>query len=195
MPECDYCGATHDSEAAQLSHLESEHYDELGPIDKRRVDDAGGGSGIPYGPIAIGVVLLAAAGIVGYVVFIAGGSGGSNIGPAGSAHYHGQMEMVVLGDRVDFSQREFQVQDDRFHFEGGNGVEWHAHATGVTFQYAMNALGFRVDTGPKSITIGGDTYTDGEEDEVVFEVNGNEISSLNYVLKGGDDIRVVVREA
>ena len=43
MPECDYCGATHDGEGAHLDHLESEHYDELGPIDKRRVDDRGSG--------------------------------------------------------------------------------------------------------------------------------------------------------
>lgn len=194
MPECDYCGAAHDTEDAHLSHLADEHYEELGPIDKRRVDDATGGSGIPYGPIAIGVVLLAAAGIVGYVVFVAGGSG-SNVGQVGTAHYHGQMEMVVLGDRVDFSQSRFQVRDDRFHFEGGNGQQWHAHATGVTFKYAMTSLGFRVDNGPKSITIGEDTYTDGEGYEVVFEINGDSVSNLNYVLKEGDNIRVVVREA
>ena len=194
MPECDYCGATHESETAHLEHLEAEHYDELGPIDKRRIDDRNEGSGFPTGPVAIGVVLLAAAGIVGYVVFVAGGSGGANIGQAGSAHYHGTMEMTVLGNDVDFSQDRFQLRDDRFHFEGGDGTEWHVHASGVTFEYAMNALGFEVELEPKTL-VADDTYTDGEGYEVVFEINGEEVTDLDYVLKRDDHIRIVVREA
>jgi len=194
MPECDYCGASHDSEDAHLSHLKADHYGDLGPIDKRRVDDATGGSDIPVGPIAVGVVLLAAAAVVGYVVFVVGGSGGSNVGPVGSAHYHGTIEMTVLGEGVDFSQSQYQLRDDRFHFEEGNGETWHAHATGVTFGYAMNALGFDVSTEPKAIRYQGETYADGDKVEVIFEVNGESVG-LDYVLKGGDHIRVVVREA
>ena len=195
MPECDYCGATHESETAHLEHLETEHYDELGPIDKRRVDGDGDDGGFPTGPVAIGVVLLAATGIVGYVVFVAGGSSGG-IGQAGSAHYHGGIEVTITGDTVDFSQPQYQnpQENRRFHFEGGDGTRWHAHATGVTFQYAMNALGFDVELGPKTL-VAGDTYTDGEGYEVVFEVNGNEVTDLNYVLKEGDHVRIVVREA
>ena len=193
MPECDYCGATHDSEGAHLDHLESEHYDELGPIDKRRVDDRGSGFDVPVGPIAIGVFLVAAAGILGYVVFVAGGNGSQEIGPYQSDHYHGTMEMTVLGDDVDFSQSQYQVRDNRFHFEGGNGQRWHAHATGVTFGYAMNALGFDVSTNPNTLVYRGDTYTDGEGYEVVLEVNGDSVGT-DYVLKQDDDIRVVVRE-
>ena len=193
MPECDYCGAPHDSEGAHLDHLESEHYDELGPIDKRRVDDRGSGFDVPVGPIAIGVVLVAAAGILGYVVFVAGGNGSQEIGPYQSDHYHGTMEMTVLGDDVDFSQSQYQVRDNRFHFEGGNGQRWHAHATGVTFGYAMSALGFDVSTDPNTLVYRGDTYTDGEGYEVVLEVNGDSVGT-DYVLKQDDDIRVVVRE-
>ena len=194
MPECDYCGATHDSEGAHLDHLESKHYDELGPIDKRRVDDRGSGFDVPVGPIAIGVVLVAAAGILGYVVFVAGGNGSQEIGPYQSDHYHGTMEMTVLGNDVDFSQSQYQVRDNRFHFEGGDGQRWHAHATSVTFGYAMNALGFDVSTDPNTLVYRGDTYTDGEGYEVVLEVNGDSVGT-DYVLKQDDDIRVVVREA
>jgi hypothetical protein len=195
MPECDYCGASHDSEEAHLTHLESEHYDELGPIDKRRVDDDRGGGDLPIGPIAVGVVLIAAAAVVGYVVFVVGGnSGGSSVGPAGSAHYHGTMEMTVLGDEVDFSQSEYQLRNERFHFEGGNGQRWHAHATGVTFGFAMEALGFDVSTDPNAIEFRGDTYADGDQVEVVFEVDGDPVG-LGYTLTEGEHIRVVVREA
>lgn len=194
MPECDYCGASQAGEEAHLDHLESEHYDELGPIDKRRIDDRNEGSGFPTGAVAVGVVLLAAAGIVGYVVFVLGGTGGTAVGQTGSAHHHGSMQMTVVGNDVDFSESRFQLRDDRFHFEGGEGTRWHAHATGVTFQYAMNALGFDVELEPKAL-VAEETYTDGEGYEVIFEINGNEVTDLDYVLKQGDDIRVVVRES
>jgi hypothetical protein len=193
MPECDYCGASHDSEEAHLEHLRSTHADELGPIDKRRVGDVDGDDGLPTGPIALGVVLLASLGIVGYVVFIAGGSSG--IGAVGSAHYHGEMEMSVLGDEVDFSQSQYQQQDRRFHFEGGDGTQWHSHATSVTFGYGMNALGFDVSLSPNSITVDGETYTDGERYDVVFEINSESVTDLEYVLQEGDSIRIVVSEA
>ena len=193
MPECDYCGATHESETAHLEHLEAEHYDALGPIDKRRVDDDGDDGGFPTGPIAIGVVLLAATGIVGYVVFVAGGSS-SDIGQAGSAHYHGGIEVTVMGDTVDFSQPRYQnpQENRRFHFEGGDGSEWHAHATGVTLEYGMSTLGIGV--GENSVTFDGTEYVDGEGYEVMIQVNGESVSP-DYVLTDGDDIRIVVREA
>jgi len=198
MPDCDYCGASFDSEEAELKHLESEHADELGPIDKRRVGDVDSGDdGLPTGPIALGVVLLVSAGIVAYVVFVAGGSGGgsADVGPVDSDHYHGTMEVVVTGDQVDFSQDRYQVRDRRFHFEDGDGTEWHAHATSVTFGYAMDALGFDASVSPNSFSIDGETYTDGEGYEVTFEVNGESLDDLDYVLEEGDDVRVVVSEA
>jgi molybdopterin converting factor small subunit len=58
----------------------------------------------------------------------------------------------------------------------------------------MNALGFDVSTDPKAIRYGGETYADGDKVEVIFEVNGEAVGP-EYVLKGGDEIRVVVREA
>jgi sulfur carrier protein ThiS len=198
MPECDYCGASFASEKEELKHLKSEHRDELGPIDKRRVGDVGGDDGgLPTGPIALGVVLLASVAIVGYVVFIAGSGGGSagDVGPAGSAHYHGTMNVTVTGDRVDFSQAQYQVQDQRFHFEGGDGTQWHAHATGVTFEYAMDALGFDASLSPNSVTIDGTTYTDGDGYDVVFEINGEPLDELDYVLQEGDHVEIVVTEA
>ncbi|AXR76487.1 hypothetical protein [Natrarchaeobaculum sulfurireducens] len=41
MPECEYCDATISDEDAYLTHLGSEHADELGGIDRRRVADHG----------------------------------------------------------------------------------------------------------------------------------------------------------
>ncbi|MFB6170786.1 MAG: DUF3105 domain-containing protein [Haloarculaceae archaeon] len=75
MPECDYCGASFDTEQAHLEHLGNEHEGELGPIDRRRVDsDGDGDTGLPTGPIVLLVVVFASAAIVTYFVF-GGGSG------------------------------------------------------------------------------------------------------------------------
>lgn len=189
MPDCDYCEASFDDEEAYTAHLGAEHEGELGRIDRRRVEGTGDDGGLPTGPIVLGVILLAAAAIVGYTVFVAGGGGPQGIGPAGSAHYHGSINMTVTGDPVDFSQQKYQLQADRFHFEGGG--RWHAHATGVTLGFAMDTLGINVTD--DSVTFEGTTYVDGQGYEVVVQVDGSAVGP-GYVLKRGDHIRIVVRE-
>lgn len=195
MPECDYCGADLDSEAAELKHLKSEHRDELGPIDKRRIgDEVDDDDGLPTGPIALGVVLLASVAIVGYVVFIAGGSGGSGgIGPAGSAHYHGSINVTIGGETFDFSQARWKhpQENPRFHFEGATDDRWHAHATGTTLEYGMDTIGIGV--GENSVTYDGTEYVDGEGYDVTVQVNGESVSP-GRVLADGDHIRIVVQE-
>jgi sulfur carrier protein ThiS len=197
MEDCDYCGESFDGEAAYLDHLRAAHADELGPIDRRRVGDVEReGSALPVGPLALVLVIGSTVAIVAYVTFFAGGGGtaSGSVGPAGSAHYHGSMEMSVLGERVDFSRSEYQLRDDRFHFEAGEGTRWHAHATGVTLGYAMEALGF--DVTRTSVTYEGTTYRDSDEGyDVTVAVNGNRVTPEEYVLREGDRIRVVVERA
>jgi hypothetical protein len=195
MEECDYCGESFEGETAYVKHLEAEHVDELGPIDRRRVGADDEESSLPVGPLALALVIGATVAIVAYVTFFAGGSGASgDVGAAGSAHYHGTIEMVVLGERVDFSRSEYQLRDDRFHFEGGDGTQWHAHATGVTLDYAMESLGFEVTR--TSVTYEGTTYRDSSDRyDVSVTVNGNRVTPEEYVLQDGDRVRVVVEEA
>lgn len=209
MPECEYCGASHDSEKAHLKHLKSEHRDELGPIDKRRIGDVESESEFPTGPVALGVVVLASVAIVGYVVFIAG-SGGANAGEPhalGSVHQHGTIEMTVDGKQIDFSQPQYQRpgHNQAFHFEGGVGEIWHVHAQGVTLHYAMNTIDINVTD--DTVTFNGTTYRDSDPEwEVVVQVNGEDVDPETYVLKGvrseqaalngeGDNVRIVVRRA
>jgi hypothetical protein len=199
MEECDYCGESFEGEQTYVGHLEAEHTDELGPIDRRRVGaDEGGDSGLPVGPLALALVIGATVAVVAYVTFFTGGSGGSgtasdDVGAAGSAHYHGTIEMVVLGDRVDFSRSEYQLQADRFHFEGGDGTQWHAHATGITLDYAMESLGF--DVTRTSVTYEGTTYRDSSDRyNVSVTVNGDRVDPEEYVLQEGDQVRIVVEE-
>ena len=196
MPECRYCGETFEDEDAHLAHLEATHADELSPIDRRRlgVDDDDDG-GISLRMVALGVVILLAAGVVGYATLM--GSDGANraIEPrdVGSVHYHGTIEVVVENQTVDFSRQAFQYQStgvDAFHFESGDGSQWHVHAKGVTLQWAMASLGFEVTE--ETVTVGEETYGDDPDETAMVEVDGPSVEPSTYILQEGDRIRIVV---
>ncbi|MFB6312202.1 MAG: hypothetical protein ABEH64_13595 [Salinirussus sp.] len=204
MPECAYCGESFEDEDAHLKHLRDEHKDELGSIDRRRVADLDGDGdrNLPTGPLVLGGVIVLAVIVVAYVILFAGGGGGEGPGSFGSAHEHGTIEMIVLGEQVDFSNEQYQLAADRFHFEGGNGDVWHAHATGVTLQWGMNTLP-GIELTADSVTYEGTTYRDGDGYEIEITVNGEPVNPETYVLDGvenppydrGDNVRIVVRES
>jgi hypothetical protein len=205
MPECDYCGESFDDEASLLGHLRDAHEGELSRIDQRRVADldGDGGGGLPTGPLVLaGVVLIALAVVVYVTVFV----GGGGPGPLGSAHGHGTIEMVMMGERVDFAQPEYQGQHQKFHFEPmngePNGTVWHTHAEGVTLGWAMETLDIQVTE--DTVTYRGSTYRDSDPGtDVIVEVDGESVDPSNYVLEGaaaanfqqGYHVRIVVRRA
>lgn len=216
MPDCDYCEESFGDEQSYLEHLRADHEGELGTIDKRRVEEefeSGGEGGLPTGPLVLGVTLVAAVGLVAFIVFIAGnGGGGSGTvndisveqmpgDVSRSAHGHGPINVSINGVEIDFSQAEYQRprRFSAFHFEGGNGEIWHKHATGVTLEYAMATLGFEVSE--DSVTIGGITYNDSDPGtSVSVTVNGEPVDPATYELQGastqnaaeGDFIRITV---
>ena len=77
MVECEYCGAAFDDEAAHLEHLGEEHAEELGAIDRRRVeaatDDEDGG--LPVVGLLSGVTVLVVLVVAIWFFFLSGGSG------------------------------------------------------------------------------------------------------------------------
>lgn len=199
MPECEYCNESFGDEEAYNAHLEAEHYDELGRIDRRRLadDPDSQDSGLPVGLIAGALMLVIAVVAVGAVIFLQ--TGGETTTPegqqqptdVGSVHYHGSIEMVVEGQQIDFSQRQYQLQSDPFHFEDGEGTRWHVHARGVTLGYAMSTLGFEVTD--STVTYQGTTYRDSDSDtSVTVTVDGDPVTPSEYVLQEGDDIRIIV---
>lgn len=204
MPDCDHCGESFDDEETLLSHLGEEHYDDLGPIDRRRVDQhRGEDDGLPLAALALGGVLVVAAALVAYFFFVAGGNGGDGYTVRGievaqtptgqpyqGTHIHGDIEMVVGGERVDFGRSEYQVQADAFHFESGDGTRWHVHAPGVTLEYGLATLGIEVSA--DAVTVDDTTYRDGENATVTVTVNGEGVDPASYVLRDGDSVRVVV---
>lgn len=77
MVECEYCGAAFDDEEAHLEHLGEEHAEELGAIDRRRVeaatDDEDGG--LPVAGLLSGVVVLVVLVVAIWFFFLSGPSG------------------------------------------------------------------------------------------------------------------------
>jgi hypothetical protein len=203
MPECDYCEKSFEDEDAYLEHLEADHGDELGRIDKRRLDihnsdERTEGSSAPY---VLGAILIFAVGVVGVVTFLPSSGGAPGTGVTGqqptelgSVHYHGTMEMTVDGERIDFRRDRYQLQSNAFHFEGGGGIRWHVHARGVTLDYAMTSLGFNVTA--TSVTYEGTTYRDSAPNTTVtVAVNGQGVTPSEYVLQRDDRIRIVVERS
>lgn len=208
MPECNYCGESFESEETYLEHLHADHDEsELSRIDRRRVANHVGDEEegeFPTGPAIIGGVLLLTVGVIVYVVFflnIGGGSGpaaaSGSIGdveqtPYGyrSVHQHGTIDVVIDGNALDFSQEQYQLRDDAFHFENGNGQRWHKHSKGVTLEYGMSTLGIGVTD--SSVTFQGTTYQESDANtNVTVTVNGDDIDPSSYVLQPDDHIRIV----
>jgi hypothetical protein len=203
MAECDHCGMSFDDEAEYLRHLRDAHPGDLSRIEQRRVEELESESdseGVPtvavYGATVVGILL---AGAIAYVFFLSGGGAGDEsvkTEPTNlrSVHDHGTMNVTIDGQTLDFSQQQYQLQDDYFHYEGGSGERWHVHGQQVTLEYALSTLGIHVSE--NSVTFDGTTYDgDDEGTTVTFEVNGESVNPRNYVLEDGDHVRVIVTTA
>lgn len=201
MPDCRYCDRTFGDEDAYLDHLEADHGNELGRLDRRRIEERGnGGHDLDVAPVALIAVLGIAAAIVAYVVLVPGGGGSAANAVAasttpsglGAVHVHGSIEVVIDGQRVDFSQSRYQLQADAFHFENGEGSRWHVHARDVTLEWAMGTVGIGVAR--DTVTFEGDTYREDDPGTTVtVEVNGEPVRPATYILREGDAVRIVVR--
>jgi len=75
MTECDYCGREVADDDYD-THLREEHADELGPIDRRRIDDEQERA-FPTGPVVLLLTVGTVAVAVVYFVFFAGSGGTS----------------------------------------------------------------------------------------------------------------------
>jgi len=204
MPDCDYCSESFEDEDSYLRHLDSVHEGELSRLDRRRVERLDDESeGLDTGVLALGVILLGAALVVGFVVLQGSGTGG------GEHHEHGTMEVVIEGEQLNLADSQFVNRNAPFHFHGpqdalGNGTFlWHTHADGITLQEALGTLGIEVDSAGTELTVGGETYRASDTDtDIVVTVDGQPVDPGEHVLSGvgetgareneGDDIRVVV---
>ena len=184
--ECDYCGETFWGESRHDAHLRETHGDELGPLERRNLTDSSddtwtNGLAVLGGLLAVPTLLL---------VYLLVAGGGGSAAPADTVHTHGSISVTIDGQQVDFSRSEYQLQDDRFHFEGGEGDRWHGHASGVTLAAGMATLG--IDVSQSAVTFQDETYRESDGWRVVVQVNDQPVTPSEYVLTDGDSIRILV---
>ena len=119
----------------------------------------------------------------------------NNFGPLRSAHNHADIKVYILGNAIDFSLPQYQLQDKLTHFENWDGDVVHTHATGITLGYIFKTLGMEI-TEECIKTDKGSKYC--SEDNAMLKVfvkNRNsdwEIISYapNYVIQDMDKILV-----
>jgi hypothetical protein len=73
MTECDYCGQEV-ADAEYEDHLRERHIEELGPIDRRRIDEKDDGE-FPTGPVVLLFVIGTMTAVIVYFVFFFGTGG------------------------------------------------------------------------------------------------------------------------
>lgn len=202
MPSCDYCDRQFEDDESYLDHLDSAHYDDLDRIDKRRVDGGDEDAGVSTTMIAaVAVVGLLVVGGGAYAMLSLNGTADYAELPevqkqptdlrAEGTHEHGTIVAQIEGHRFDFSRGEYQLNDEYFHFEGGQGEQFHVHANGVTLQYALHTLGIGVTKDTvvwrESVYERSDAGT-----TITIEVDGEPVDPATYVLGEGDRVELRV---
>jgi hypothetical protein len=149
---------------------------------------------IAAGVIAGVVIVLA---YTGYTFYQNTFGGNMNVpgappgaGKLGDEHEHAAMNVIIFGDKFDFSTPAYQVKNRFIHFENHNGDTVHRHASGVT-------MGFLFETLNIGFTDSCFTFPDkrefctNDEYSLKFYVNHQKVPSLlDYVLE--DDDRILV---
>ena len=97
------------------------------------------------GAIIAGVVIiLAYTGIIFYQNTFEGKQNAPGVPPGagklGDEHEHAGMNVIIFGDKFDFSTTAYQVKNRYIHFESNDGNMVHRHASNVTLGYLFQTL-------------------------------------------------------
>ncbi len=224
---CDYCDGSFESRKAEIDHVLDEHRDEITSHEKdelkrerNQLSDEGNGRDShevmkTAGIAVLAVVLFAgigyalvSTGVVNFNVEEPDPGSPASMGPAGSTHAHGEMEVVINGEPVDLNQDQYTHQDNLAHIHAGEPGIIHKHATGATWGYFFDTINWDVHADEQGSLCfemdTGDQYCDSDGD-LSITMNGQEIASPEELLNrdiqgvqqvqgaaaaGGDDLRI-----
>ncbi len=141
-------------------------------------------------------ILLIGAGIGAVIAAIAAAFAYQSINPPapfvlGSAHEHALFAVILDDQKIDFSQRQYQVQSQFIHVEGGDGTTLHRHAERVPFSFFLESVRMSIQGDCFVRDDGAQFCSDGDK-QLRFFVNGQEVSSISdYVLEEEDRFLVI----
>ncbi len=125
------------------------------------------------------------------------------VGEYGSEHEHAAIAVFVDGEQLNFGLPQFQLSSRYIHFEDHNPYLIHKHATGVPLEMLFVSFGMKITPDciilnhDKSTNIKTGTFCSGQDQSLLFYVNGEEYYSdiSQYVLKHNDRILVSFGDA
>jgi len=119
----------------------------------------------------------------------------NKFGPLGSTHQHADIKVYTMGNAIDFSLPQYQLQDKLTHFENGDGSVVHTHATGITLGYLFRTLGMEISDECLKLNTDNEYCNVGNAKLNVFVKNSNsdweKISyAADYVIQDVDKILI-----
>lgn len=142
--------------------------------------------------LAIAIVLTLSLSTIGYVLMTNGGLDATSysLGRIGSTHVHAFLRVYIQGATLDFSLERFQLRNGFVHFESGDGITVHKHATGVTLGFLFETLGMKMDKEGIGFS-NGNRYSVNENEEFHVFVNNIELYGADeYEIQSLDKILV-----
>ena len=111
-------------------------------------------------------------------------------GTLGDEHEHAAMNVIIFGDKFDFSSPTFQVKNSYIHFENHDGETVHRHASGVTLGFLFKTLKIGL-TDECFIFPDKREFCTNEDYSLKFFINHQKVPSVqDFVLKDGDRILI-----
>lgn len=115
-------------------------------------------------------------------------------------HDHGELDVTVDGESINFDQSEHHNQHPTFHFHEGYGQTWHHHPESplqpweferMTVAEALATLDMAVTE--STFTLDGTTYDDDHSETTVeIEVNDTSINPQEHLIHDEDYISITV---
>jgi len=111
-------------------------------------------------------------------------------GKLGDEHEHAGMNVMIFGDKFDFSSPAYQVKNRYIHFENHNGDTVHRHASGVTMGFLFKTLNIGF-TDSCYIFPDKRQFCTNDQYSLKFYLNHQKVPSLlDYVLQNDDRILI-----
>jgi len=119
------------------------------------------------------------------------------VGEYGSDHAHAAIAVFVDGEQLNFGLPQFQISSRYIHFENHNPYLIHKHATSVPLEMLFASFGIKITQDciilnyDESVDIKTGRFCTGQDQSLVFYVNGEEYSDITqYVLEHNDRILI-----
>lgn len=147
------------------------------------------------GGVIAGVVIVLV--FTGYIFYQNTFAGNRNIpgappgaGKLGDEHEHAAMNVIIFGDKFDFSTKAYQVKNRFIHFENNNGDTVHRHASNVTMGFLFETLNIKFNDSCFTFPDKREFCTN-DDYSLKLYVNHQQVPSLaNYVSEDNDRILI-----